>query len=69
MIRKLCERKDISLVEFYRCIDQTSQNFDKKLKRGTVSFREMIKISEVLEVNYEQSFIFPDGKKIGFGNR
>ena len=38
---------------------------DKKLKRGTVSFEEMMMIARVLGVRYEQTFILPDGEKIG----
>lgn len=45
--------------------DQTPQNFNKKLKRGTVSFEEMMAIAEALGVEYEQAFVLPDGKRIG----
>ena len=65
MIRELCDRMDISLAELCRRIGQTPQNFNKKLQRGTVSFEEMVKIAEVLDVGYEQTFVLPDGKKIG----
>lgn len=66
MIRELCEKQNVSLAELCRRIGQTPQNFNKKLKRGTVSYEEMMTISEVLEVEYEQVFILPDGEKIGF---
>lgn len=39
MIRQLCEKKNISLAELCRRIGQTPQNFNKKLKRNTVSGR------------------------------
>lgn len=65
MIRELCEKQDISLAELSRRIGQTPQNFNKKLKRGTVSFEEMMAIAEALSIGYEQVFILPDGKKIG----
>lgn len=64
MIRTLCEKQNISLAELCRRIDQTPQNFNKKLKRGTVSFEEMMAIAEALGVEYEQAFVFPDGEKI-----
>ena len=64
MIRELCEKKNISLAELCRRIGQTPQNFNKKLQRGTVSFEEMVKIAKVLEVQYEQVFVLPDGQKI-----
>lgn len=64
MIRTLCERQNISLAELCRRIGQTPQNFNKKLKRGTVSFDEMVEIAEAVGVGYEQAFVLPDGSKI-----
>lgn len=63
MIRELCEKQNISLAEICRRIGQTPQNFNKKLKRGTVSSEEMIAIAEALDVGYEQAFVLPDGEK------
>lgn len=65
MIRQLCEKMNISQAELCRRIGQTPQNFNKKLKRGTVSFEEMMAIAEALGVGYEQAFVLPDGEKIG----
>lgn len=65
MIRELCEKLNISLAELCRRIGQTPQNFNKKMKRGTVSFDEMMAIAEALGVKYEQAFIMPGGKRIG----
>ena len=64
MIRELCVKQNISLAELCRRIGQTPQNFNKKLKRGTVSFEEMMTIAEVVGVVYEQAFVLPDGEKI-----
>ena len=50
MIRELCVKQNISLAELCRRIGQTPQNFNKKLKRGTVSFEEMMAIAEALDV-------------------
>lgn len=69
MIRELCDRMNISLAELCRRIGQTPQNFNKKLQRGTVSFEEMMKIAEVLDVSYEQAFVFPDGSEIKIGSK
>lgn len=69
MIRTLCEKQNISLAELCRRIGQTPQNFNKKLKRGTVSFEEMMAIAEVLGVGYEQAFVLPDGDRIFVGNK
>ncbi len=64
MIRELCEKQNISLAELCRRIGQTPQNFNKKLKRGTVSFEEMMEIAKALDVGYEQAFVLQDGEKI-----
>lgn len=65
MIRELCDKQNISLAELCRRIGQTPQNFNKKLKRETVSFEEMMTIAEALDVGYEQAFVLSDGKRIG----
>ena len=69
MIKELCNKKNISISELARRIDQTPQNFGKKMKRETVSFEEMMAIDEELDVRYEQAFIFPDGSKIKIGSK
>ena len=69
MVRRLCEKQNISLAELCRRIGQTPQNFNKKLKRETVSFQEMVMIAEVLNVEYKQSFILPDGNEIYAGSK
>ena len=69
MIRELCEKKNISLAELARRIGQSPQNFNKKLKRGTISSEEMITIAEVLNVGLEQAFVLENGEKIKVGSR
>ena len=69
MIRTLCEKQNISLAELCRRIGQTPQNFNKKLKRGTVSFHEMMEIAKAAGVGYEQAFVLPDGSKINIGGK
>lgn len=69
MVRELCEKMNISLAELCRRIGQTPQNFNKKLKRGTVSFDEMLEIAEAVGAGYEQAFILPDGSKINIGGK
>jgi transcriptional regulator with XRE-family HTH domain len=69
MIRELCDRMNISLAELCRRIGQTPQNFNKKLKRDTLSLKELIAIADVLYVSFEQSFVLENGKEIKIGNR
>ena len=63
MIKELCNKKNISVSEPTRRINQTPQNFGKKLKRDTVTFDELKQIADVMDVTFEQSFIFPDGQR------
>lgn len=65
MIRELCDKQNISIAELCRRIGQTPQNFNKKLKRGTVSFNEMLAIADVLDVRYERAFILQNGERVG----
>ena len=41
MIKQLCEQMNISVAELARRIGQTPQNFNKKLKRETVTLDEL----------------------------
>ncbi len=68
MVRDLCKKQNISLAELCRRIGQTPQNFNKKLKRGTVSFEKMMTIAKALNVGYEQVFVLHDGEKIGINS-
>lgn len=68
MVRELCDKKNISLAELCRRIGQTPQNFNKKLKRGTISSSEMMEIADVLNIKYEQVFILSESEKVGISN-
>ncbi|SHH38321.1 Cro/C1-type HTH DNA-binding domain-containing protein [Anaerosphaera aminiphila DSM 21120] len=60
MIKELCEQMNISVSELARRIGQTPQNFNKKLKRETVTLDELKAIADVLCVKFEQAFILPE---------
>lgn len=64
LIKNLCKKKGISVAELARRIGQTPQNFNKKLKRGTVSTEELMEIAKVLGVVFEQSYILENGEKL-----
>jgi len=68
MIRNLCNQMNISVAELARRIGQTPQNFNKKLKRETITLDELITIANVLGIRFEQVFVLPDGSKIKTGN-
>ena len=46
MIRQLCEQMNISVSELARWLDQTQQNFGKKLKCETIALEELLNISK-----------------------
>ena len=68
MIKKLCEQMNLSVSELARRIGQTPQNFNKKLKRETVTLDELKAIADVLGVKFEQSFILPGANEINISN-
>ncbi|MHC6181055.1 helix-turn-helix domain-containing protein [Clostridium sp. JNZ X4-2] len=69
MVIQLCEKLNIGIAEVSRRIGQTPQNFNKKLKRNTVSLDELIVIADALGVIFEQSFELADGEVIRINNR
>ncbi len=68
MIKQLCEQINISIAELARRIGQTPQNFNKKLKRETVTLDELKAIADVLGVFFKQSFTLSDGNEIKISN-
>lgn len=64
LIKNLYKEKGISVAELARRIGQTPQNFNKKLKRETVSTEELMEIAEILGVVFEQSYILENGEKL-----
>ena len=68
LIKNLCKEKGISVAELARRIGQTPQNFNKKLKRETVSTEELMMIANELGVVFEQSYILENGEKLTITN-
>ena len=68
MMKELCEQINISVSELARRIGQTPQNFNKKLKRETVTLDELKAIADILDIKFEQAFILTDGNEIKTGN-
>ena len=63
-IRVLCVRTDVSLSELARRINQTTQNFNSKLKRNTITQDELNQIAKALNVTYEQYFVLSNGELV-----
>jgi len=64
LIKVLCLRSNISVSELARRMGQTPQNFNAKLKRGTIRNEDLILIGKLLNAKYEQSFILSNGEII-----
>lgn len=64
MIKILCVRMNVSVSELARRINQSPQNLAAKLKRESVTQKEMHEIASAMGIAYEQSFILPNGDKI-----
>lgn len=64
MIKELCKEEKISLAEVARLIGQSPQNFNKKLKRDTLTTEELIQIGKVMGAKFEQAYILTTGKRI-----
>lgn len=67
-IKALCVKMGISISELARRIGQSPQNFSAKLKRGTITDKELVEIADVLNIFYEQSFTLSNGEKIELTN-
>lgn len=63
-IKVLCVRMGISAAGLARQIGQSPQNFNAKLKRGTITEKDLIQIADILGISYEQTFTLPNGEKI-----
>lgn len=53
MIKELCNKKNISVSKLARRIGQIPQNFDKKLKRDTVTLEKLKQIADMMGVTFE----------------
>ena len=69
LIKSLCKEKGISVAELSRRIGQTPQNFNKKMKRETVSTEELMMIANELGVVFEQSYILENGERLTISNK
>ena len=58
-IKVLCVRMDISISELARRIGQSPQNFSAKLKRGTITDTELVKIADITAVQDSSNLKMP----------
>lgn len=67
-IKVLCLRKNISVSELARKLNQTPQNFSAKLKRDSLTPLEVKNICLTLNVTHEHYFVLEDGEIIKWIN-
>ncbi|WP_444659276.1 helix-turn-helix domain-containing protein [Caproiciproducens sp. R2] len=63
-IKILCLRLGISVSELARQIGQTPQNFNTKLKRNTISQKEIDSICKIFNITHRQFFQLSTGEII-----
>lgn len=68
-IKELCRVEKISVAELARRIGQTPQNFNKKLKRNTISTEELLSIGDVIGAIFQQAYYLKNGSVICISNQ
>ena len=68
LIYSLAKEENISLASIARLINESPQNFNNKLKRGTLSLDEFNKIAEALGIEFNVSFKLKNNKKISINS-
>ena len=68
-IKELCREEKISVAELARRIGQTPQNFNKKLKRDTISTEELILIGNAVGARFGQVYYLKNGSMICISNQ
>lgn len=63
-IKVLCVRSSISVSELARRMGTTPQNFNAKLKRGTLTVGDLEEIASAVGCNFERYFVLENGDKI-----
>lgn len=63
-IKILLAMSNISEAKLARLIEESPQNFNKKMRRDNFSERDLKKIAEALNCEYEIKFITNDTKEI-----
>lgn len=68
MIRRLCEKQNVSVSELARRIGQSRRNLYKKLRQDTLTIEELRQIADALGVNFAQTFTLPSGEQLRMEN-
>ena len=63
-IKVLCVKMDLTLSKIAKRLNKTPQAFGQKIKRGTLTLKDLDEIALVTECKFECNFILPNGEKI-----
>lgn len=63
-IRTVLMKKKLTIGALADMLGQSRQNFSNKLSRDNFSVAELKAIANVLGIEFESHFVFPDGTKI-----
>ena len=63
-IRTILMKKKLTIGALADMLGQSRQNFSNKLSRDNFSIAELKAIANVLDLEFESKFVFPDGTKI-----
>ena len=63
IVKTVCKKQNVTLAELARRIGQSRQNLYNKLRRNSLTMKELEQIAEAIGVTFDQSFILPDGEQ------
>ena len=59
-----CEANDMTLTELAGRLGTTQQNLSKRLKTGKFTQEELHQLAQILNCQYDPSWILPDGTRL-----
>lgn len=63
IVKTVCKKQNVPLAELARRIGQSRQNLYNKLRRNSLTMKELEQIADAVGVTFDQSFILPDGEQ------
>ena len=60
----LCVRYSVSKAELERRLGKSTQSFNLKIKRESITMGDLLKIAEALGVEFSRKFILANGEKV-----
>ncbi len=63
IVKTVCKKQNVSLAALARRIGQSRQNLYNKLRRNSLTMKELEQIADAIGVTFDQSFTLPDGEQ------